>query len=86
LSPAIAATSIQAFNLEIVLWLTLYGGYVLQCLECNDIFAVRVGRDIMDSIILSGAKRLDTYDDDLKNKEEILQKYGLGPLARYDWP
>ena len=41
------------------------GGYVLQCEKCNHIFAFHLGKDINDSRVLRGAKKLDTYDDEL---------------------
>jgi len=53
------------------------GGYVLQCEKCNHIFAFHLGKDINDSRVLRGAKKLDTYDDELGNKDTVLGKYGL---------
>lgn len=54
-----------------------YGGYILQCTKCNEVFALHIGRDIMDSQVAFGARKIDQYDDELGNKEEILKKYGL---------
>lgn len=53
------------------------GGYVLRCTHCRTVFDVHLGRDIMDSRVLSGADVLDTYDDELKNKAEVLARHGL---------
>jgi hypothetical protein len=53
------------------------GGYVLQCEKCDRIFAFHLGKDINDSRVLRGAKKLDTYDDELGNKDTVLGKYGL---------
>ncbi len=54
-----------------------YGGYILQCLKCNHIFSLHIGRDIIDSCVISGAKQIDQYNDEHSNKEEILKKYGI---------
>ena len=54
-----------------------YGGYILQCAKCDHIFALHVGRDINDSLVTTGAKIIDQYDDELGDKEEILKKHGL---------
>ena len=54
-----------------------YGGYVLQCIACNHVFALHVGRDVNDSRVTGGAKKIDQYDDELGNKEQVLKKHGL---------
>lgn len=53
------------------------GGYVLECDRCNDKFAFHLGKDVHDSHVVRGAKILDTYDDGVGNKDEVLGKYGL---------
>lgn len=53
-----------------------YGGWVIQC-KCKQHFAVRIGRDVSDSNILSGGTVVAKYDDELKNKQEVLKQYGL---------
>lgn len=54
-----------------------YGGYVLQCKKCQHIFHLHLGRDIADSQVRKGAIVLDTYNDEVGNMQEILQKHGL---------
>jgi len=54
-----------------------YGGYVLECSKCGHVFHFGLGRYIADSRVLTGAKVLDTYDDDLGNKDDVLKKHGL---------
>jgi len=54
-----------------------YGGYVLQCLKCNQVFAYHLGRDINDSTVTEGAKVLDSYDNELGNKDEVLARHRL---------
>lgn len=56
-----------------------YGGYVLKCKGCGAVFSVHVGRDIHDSRVVRGAELLDTYDDELGNRAEILAKHGIRP-------
>lgn len=54
-----------------------YGGWVLRCNSCGALFHLRLGRDINDSRVIHGATVVDAYDDELKNKDEILKKHGL---------
>jgi hypothetical protein len=54
-----------------------YGGYVLECLECHKVFSLHLGRDINDSLVNEGAKVLDTYDNELGDKSEVLSKHHL---------
>ena len=54
-----------------------YGGWVVECNNCSTKSHVRIGRDVRVSEMISGAKLIDQYDDELGNKEEILSKYGL---------
>lgn len=53
------------------------GGYVLQCEKCSNKFAFHLGKDIYDSRVLRGATVVDTYDDGLENKDEVLARHGL---------
>jgi hypothetical protein len=52
-----------------------YGGFVLQCLGCRNVFEDYVGRDVTKSSVRSGAKLLDRYLG--ANREQILRRYGL---------
>ncbi len=54
-----------------------YGGWVLKCKKCSHPFAFHLGRDILDSNVVSGAEIIDSYDDELKNKHEVLAKYNI---------
>lgn len=55
-----------------------YGGFVLQCEACDHIFDCYLGRDIQMSHVESGAKALDTYDNDVEgDRTSTLAKYGL---------
>ncbi len=54
-----------------------HGGFVLRCEKCNTVFHYRLGRDVNDLAVISGAKLLDRYDDDLNDKTEILKKHGI---------
>lgn len=55
-----------------------YGGYVLECAKCQHKFHIYLGRDIMDSRVVKGAKALDTYDKNIPGeKEEVLARHGL---------
>jgi hypothetical protein len=54
-----------------------YGGYVLKCRKCKGVFHHHLGRDINASKVASGADVLDTYDDDVGNKADVLKKHGL---------
>ena len=54
-----------------------YGGYVLECSTCHKPFAFRLGRDINDSSVDTGATVLATWDEELNNKAEVLAKFGL---------
>jgi hypothetical protein len=45
-----------------------YGGWVLKCKKCACTFAFNLGRDIMDSNVVSGAEIIDSYDDELENQ------------------
>lgn len=54
-----------------------YGGYVLKCTKCRAIYPLHLGRDINDSRVISGAEVLDSYDDELKNRSEVLKRHGL---------
>lgn len=58
-----------------------YGGYVLQCAKCKTVFAHQLGRDIMDSRVVSGATVLATYDDEVGNEADVLGRYGLKPRS-----
>lgn len=58
-----------------------YGGYVLQCDKCGEIFAQHLGRDIQDSEVVSGAKVLDTYDDEIGDEAEVMKRHGLKARA-----
>jgi len=56
-----------------------YGGYALQCLKCRRPFHLHLGRDIQMSRVRSGAKVLDTYDDERGHKDEVLKRHGIEP-------
>jgi hypothetical protein len=56
-----------------------YGGYVLECGKCKTVFAHRLGRDIMDSRVVSGATVLATYDDEMGNEADVMARHGLKP-------
>ena len=54
-----------------------YGGYVLKCQNCENIFLFDLGRDISMSRVKGGADVLDIYDDKVGNKAEVLKRHGL---------
>ena len=54
-----------------------YGGYVLECSKCSTKYEFHLGRDINDSRVVSGAKVLGTYDDEVGDKAAVLKRYGL---------
>ncbi len=55
-----------------------YGGYVLQCSDCQRVFHCRLGRDIMDSRVMKGATVLATYDEAVDGeKDGVLKQFGL---------
>ena len=54
-----------------------YGGYVLKCSRCGHVYHLRLGRDINDSLVVSGASVVEAYDDDVGNKAEVLSRHGL---------
>ena len=54
-----------------------YGGYVLQCNKCQHVFAFRLGRDINDSRVTSGAKVLDQWDDEMGDHNTVVTKHNL---------
>lgn len=61
-----------------------YGGYILQCIKCSHIFALHVCRDINDSRVVSGAKQIDQYDDELKTKKKSSKSMGFLPNKRFE--
>lgn len=60
-----------------------YGGYVLECDKCGARYTFHLGRDIKESRVLRGAKVLDSYDEDLNNKAEVLGRYGLTEFSSW---
>lgn len=54
-----------------------YGGWVLKCNSCGALFHIRLGRDINDSRVICGATVIDTYHDELRNRDEILRKHSV---------
>lgn len=57
-----------------------YGGFVLQCGSCKHVFAFRMGRDINDSSVASGAKALGTWDEAVPgDREDVMKQHGLTP-------
>lgn len=55
-----------------------YGGYVLQCSSCKHTLHFRLGRDINDSRVVSGATVLATYDEAVDGeKESVLKQFDL---------
>jgi hypothetical protein len=52
-----------------------YGGFVLQCVACRNVFEDYVGRDVKRSSVRSGAKLLDRYID--TDRERVLRGCGL---------
>jgi hypothetical protein len=56
-----------------------YGGYVLKCKKCSKPFHYYLGRDIEMSRVVDGAEVLATYDRDVGNRDNVLDKYGLEP-------
>lgn len=56
-----------------------YGGYILQCTACKQVLHFRLGRDVNDSRVVSGATVLAAYDEAVEGeRESLLQQYGLG--------
>lgn len=54
------------------------GGYILKCAGCGGVFAFNLGRDISDSRVISGATKIDYWDDEVEgSKEATLKKHGL---------
>ena len=53
------------------------GGWVVECAVCSQPNHVRIGRDVNDSRMVSGGKKLDAYDDELGDKGEVLKRHGL---------
>jgi hypothetical protein len=54
-----------------------YGGYVLQCDKCGKAYAYHLGRDVVDSRVLSGAKVIDNYDTEVGDEADVLKRHGL---------
>lgn len=54
-----------------------YGGWIVECDKSSSIFHVRVGRDINDSQIISGAKIIDRYNDEIGDKEDKFSEYDI---------
>ena len=52
-----------------------YGGWVIECGKCSTKMHIRIGRDVNDSNMISGGKKLDSYDDEIGNQTEVLGKY-----------
>jgi hypothetical protein len=53
------------------------GGWVVECEKCSKKLHVRIGRDVNDSQMISGGKKIDSYDDELKNKDQILSSHDI---------
>jgi uncharacterized Zn finger protein len=54
-----------------------YGGFVLECLACGEVFDDYVGRDVRRSSVRHVARLLDRYDEIDANREKALRKHGL---------
>lgn len=54
-----------------------YGGWVLKCNACSNAFPFHLGRDIYDSSVIKGATVLDTYNDEVGDKEMVLARHGI---------
>jgi len=55
-----------------------YGGFVLKCDGCGNPFHVHIGRDVMDSYVVSGATLLGKYDDHVEgDKAKVFEQHGL---------
>jgi hypothetical protein len=55
-----------------------YGGFVLECSSCGQVFQYRLGQDIQMSRVHSGAKVLARYDEGIDgDKERTLATFGL---------
>ena len=56
-----------------------YGGFIVECGNCLDVAEVRIGRDVSASRVRSGGRKIDSYDDELNNRENVLRRHQLIP-------
>jgi hypothetical protein len=57
-----------------------YGGFIVECSACHEIFEIYVGRDIKDSRIILGAKKLADYNRDVEgDRVAVRKRFGLPP-------
>ena len=53
------------------------GGWVLKCSACGEKFAVPVKNPDDLSSVVSGASAIDSWDNELENKAEVLASHGV---------
>ena len=53
------------------------GGYILKCDACQSVFHVHIGKGILSCRVISGAKVLEVYDEEIEPVEAVLARYGV---------
>ncbi len=53
-----------------------YGGWVLRCQQCTQLFDYRVGRDIEASFVVSGATVVESYIEEF-DENKVRGRHGV---------
>jgi len=53
------------------------GGYILKCDVCECVFHLHIDKGILSSRVISGAKVLELYDDEVERGDAVLARYGI---------